>query len=113
MGGCQNHGPFLDTLNSRCRIIIGIKKGTIILTTIHILIFFKGLSGPTQMREWKTKWQPLFRAPRAEKKMGATTIWGCKGLGFRAIRGYYRDPFLYSLQTTTRFRVSGILNLKP
>ena len=28
--------PFLGTLNSRCRIIIGIQKGTIILTTTHV-----------------------------------------------------------------------------
>ena len=28
--------PFLGTLNIRCRIIIGIQKGTIILTTTHI-----------------------------------------------------------------------------
>ena len=33
MGGCQNNGPFWDTLNIRCRSIIGIQKGTIILTT--------------------------------------------------------------------------------
>ena len=26
MGGCQNSGPFLGTLNIRCRIIIGIQK---------------------------------------------------------------------------------------
>ena len=25
-GGCQNYGPFLGTLNIRCRIIIGIQK---------------------------------------------------------------------------------------
>ena len=36
MGGCQNYGPFLGTLNIRGRIIIGIQKGTIILTTTHI-----------------------------------------------------------------------------
>ena len=30
MGGCQNYGPFLGTLNNRGRIIIGIQKGTII-----------------------------------------------------------------------------------
>ena len=35
MGGCQNYGPFLGTLNIRCRIIIGIQKGTVILTTTH------------------------------------------------------------------------------
>ena len=26
MGGCQNYGPFLGTLNIRCRIIIGYPK---------------------------------------------------------------------------------------
>ena len=36
MGGCQNSGPFLGTLNIRGRIIVGIQKGTIIWTTIHI-----------------------------------------------------------------------------
>ena len=37
MGSCQNYGPFLGTLNNRCRILIGTQKGTIILTTTHIL----------------------------------------------------------------------------
>ena len=36
MGGCQNYGPFLGTLNIRGRIIIGTSKRTIILTTTHI-----------------------------------------------------------------------------
>ena len=36
MGGCQNYGPFLGTLNIRCRIIIGTQKGTIVLTTTHM-----------------------------------------------------------------------------
>ena len=36
MGGCQNDGPFLGTLNIRCRIITGTQKGTIILTTTHV-----------------------------------------------------------------------------
>ena len=31
--------PFLGTLNIRCRIIIGIQKGTIILTTTHTYIY--------------------------------------------------------------------------
>ena len=35
-GWCQNYGPFLGTLNIRCRIIIGTQKGTEILTTTHI-----------------------------------------------------------------------------
>ena len=33
MGGCQNHGPSLGTLNIRCHTIVGIQEGTIILTT--------------------------------------------------------------------------------
>ena len=36
MGGCQNYGPFLGTLNIRGRTIIGTPKGTIILTTTHM-----------------------------------------------------------------------------
>ena len=36
VGGCQNDGPFLGTLNIRCRTTIGIQKGTIILTTTHV-----------------------------------------------------------------------------
>ena len=35
MGGCQNYGPFLGTLDIRCRI----QKGTVILTTAHICIY--------------------------------------------------------------------------
>ena len=46
MGGCQNYGPFLGTLNIRCRIIMGTQKGTIILTTTHIGILrvYQGLN---------------------------------------------------------------------
>ena len=36
MGGSQNYGPLLGTLNNRGRIIMGIQKGTIILTTTHL-----------------------------------------------------------------------------
>ena len=36
MDGCQNYDPFLGTLNIRCRIRIGIQKGTIVLTTTHM-----------------------------------------------------------------------------
>ena len=37
VGSCQNYGPFLGTLNNRCRIIIRTQKGTLILTTTHVL----------------------------------------------------------------------------
>ena len=46
MGGYQNSGPFLGTLNIRCRIIIGIQKGTIILTTIHLYSNLTPQRGP-------------------------------------------------------------------
>ena len=36
MGVCQNYGFFLGSLNNGCHIIIGIQKGTIILTTTHM-----------------------------------------------------------------------------
>ena len=37
--------PFLGTLSIRCRIITGIQKGTIILTTTHISSTLNSLSG--------------------------------------------------------------------
>ena len=37
MGGCQNYGPFLGTLNIRCRIIIRTQKGTLILIPTHMI----------------------------------------------------------------------------
>ena len=40
--------PF--TLNNRCRIIIGTPKGTIILTTTHVLFPWLFLAGPMNMK---------------------------------------------------------------
>ena len=34
--GCQDNGPFLGLLKARCHIVLGIPKGTIILTTTHV-----------------------------------------------------------------------------
>ena len=45
MGSCQNYGPFLGTLNNRCRIKIGTQKGTIVLTTTHVGSFLRDLQG--------------------------------------------------------------------
>ena len=36
VGGCQNSGHFLGTVNIKCPIIIGNQKGTIILTPTHV-----------------------------------------------------------------------------
>ena len=41
MGGCQNYGRCLGTLNIRWRILVRTQKGTIILTTTHM-----SLNGP-------------------------------------------------------------------
>ena len=38
MGGCQNYGPFLDPYYNTAPNISGTPKGTIILTTTHILL---------------------------------------------------------------------------
>ena len=38
--GCQNYGPFLGTLNIRCRIKIEIQKGTVILRTTHVALYY-------------------------------------------------------------------------
>ena len=51
MGGCQNYGPLLGTVNIRRRIIIGVQKGTIILTTTHIGIIGDILG--KRKRKWK------------------------------------------------------------
>ena len=43
MGGCQNYDPFLGTLNIRGRVLIGIQKGTVILTTTHMVLLLSFL----------------------------------------------------------------------
>ena len=54
MGGCQNCGPFLGTLNIRCRIIIGTQKGTIILTTTHMAVSRNLLGKPPPLHSpWR------------------------------------------------------------
>ena len=37
LGGCQNYGPILGTLDNRCRMFFGTQKGILILTTTHFL----------------------------------------------------------------------------
>ena len=45
MGGCQKCGPLSYPKNIRCRIIVRIQKGTITLTTTHMVqgLGLKGL----------------------------------------------------------------------
>ena len=69
MGGCQNYGPFLGILNIRSQIIIGIQKGTISLTTTHML------------RQHSRK-QTSVGVPRRP----------AAGMGFRVYRVYALEP---------------------
>ena len=52
LGGCQNYGPFLGTLNMniRCRILIGTQKGTIILTSTHLVCLVSGVMSSNTMK---------------------------------------------------------------
>ena len=59
MGSCQNYGPFLGTLDNRCRIIIGTQKGTLLLlltTTLINTLREQGINylGLSQLRSPKT-----------------------------------------------------------
>ena len=50
MVDCQNYGPFLGTLNNRCRTIFGTQKGTIVLTTTHMNLKVCELQRSRQLR---------------------------------------------------------------
>ena len=82
MGGCQNYGPFLGTLNIRCHIITGTQKGTIILTTTHINpIRFLQLPRLTMS---EVSWQePSKLNPACVEGSGFKV----QGLGFMRFRG--------------------------
>ena len=43
MGGCPCYGPFVGTLNTRCRIILRTQRETLILTTIHVGVGLDGV----------------------------------------------------------------------
>ena len=56
MGGCQNHGPLLGPLNTRCRIILRTQTGAIILTTTHIINLYLHLHlYPNPLLIWTPK----------------------------------------------------------
>ena len=64
VGGCQNYGPFLGTLNIRCRIMIGTQKGTINLTTTHVCPEIGGtLMQPEAQFQGPCKESALGRSP--------------------------------------------------
>ena len=72
MGGCQNYGPFLGTLNIKGRIIIGTQKGTIILTTTHIGFKDKGLGFPQigSLDNWVIRGVPQGKYPNNGESNG-------------------------------------------
>ena len=72
MGGCQDYGPFLGTLNIRCRIMMGTQKGTIILTTTRI-------GFRASCREAMYQWRPY-------TSRGVGGGWGGWGIAFEGIR---------------------------
>ena len=100
-GGCQNSGPFLGTLNIRCRIIIGTQKGTIILTTTQYALGqsfvcrYLGSFGPQShenLPSGRRHHLPLMlgfqrSSPSLRRLLGAWGhrfgIWGLGGLGLR------------------------------
>ena len=50
MGGSQNYAFLSGPLNTSCRIILGTKKGTLILTTTHMSIVRLSSAGLRQGR---------------------------------------------------------------
>ena len=62
MGGSQNYGPLLGTLNIKCRIIIGTQKGTIILTTTHVRSF-KSQVSERMLKYQVADWLSVLRIP--------------------------------------------------
>ena len=84
MGGCQNYGPFLGTLNIRGRIIIGTPKRTIILTkntlngaTCTVMAVSVSAATAFQAQTWGifTKVEFPF--------CGSLVVWGVVVWGFR------------------------------
>ena len=72
MASCQNYGPFLGTLNKRCRIIIGTQKGTIILTTTQLLCKRGTCAGLTFDRPWAP--HPQASEPKPVNKEGSSLL---------------------------------------
>ena len=99
MGGCQNYGPFLGILNIRCRIIMGIQKGTIILTTTHMgTVITSPLSLVVAVSGWGVR---SVRFPSEESLGGlGFRVWSLGfrfwGLGFR-VQSFQKEACLSCL----------------
>ena len=95
IGGGQSYDPFLGTLHIRCRIIKGIQKGTIILTTTHIghigvWGLGLGMLGVKGYGCWGFRVPGLgFRVRVRDVRGLGFKVWGLgmfRGLGFKAWR---------------------------
>ena len=112
MGSCQNYGPFLGTLNIRCRIIKRIQKGTILLTntqTLRIYIYIYTLlchssfhflfhhpninpyiytlqAYRTPLKSWKNGWGQRAPGERISSSGAGSSSYENRGLGFRVYR---------------------------
>ena len=73
MGGCQNYGAFLGTLNIRCRIIIGIQNGTVILTTTYMSYSLKTLVSPLTLPAIVPIYNPLYHPIEGVSTIGDRT----------------------------------------
>ena len=85
MRGCQNYGLFLGALNIRCRFVIGIQKGTIILTTTHVLCERRGMLLLSRRAATRFAADLSHGASQsANPCMGRVyAVWGLGFLGFR------------------------------
>ena len=86
MGGCQNYGPFLGTLNIRDRFIIGTQKRTIILTTTHIYIYTYIFSQPNTNPRF-LRWGPV----QAQEAAGGQAVQASLFVALEGLWGKVRD----------------------
>ena len=74
MGGCQNYGPLLGPLNTRCGIILRSQKGSIILTSFHMVFW-----GPIVPH------RPRFRSKSVASELQAGCLPNASGLLLRSL----------------------------
>ena len=96
MGGCQKCGPFLGTLNIRGRIIIGIQKGTIILTTTHMKsvkgVGLFGLVAPESPELSHSRFESVLVQPVESSPLEGSSIRGAPLQIPKYHHPFYGDP---------------------
>ena len=76
----KNYGPFLGTLNIRCRIIVGTQKGTIILTTTYVASEFVAAKVTGQKRDVMKRHLPAPLSPQNCAPHSINKSLYCRGL---------------------------------